>query len=1429
MEYTVPIRRRNADRISDSYWEPWKDFIRDEFLIKDQDLESVVKKLKGVGLEVTKAQLEHKLKQWKLRKNMSAKSWRYVDSTIRKRMEARMESVVILSGRRLNPQRLDIEIKRHKTITWNTSQEAEPPDLNTVSLQICTPRALTPDIVGAKSEWPQSLPWIQFSRSALVELLAGMRLLPRKGGIAIPGTADAETYCLSKFASRDQLSKSELSVVAPAVLFHLTHCTMNIMVGSEELTMSLITSRSIDRMAAHFNKVIPEVYSDDNVQRSAILVNGSHSERQTELLKLLIYLASNNLILDNRSYYQSERNFMKDAEAFVGLFRLSGLAETRMIYKLVSLSYASLTITAVIDLLFKAAVMTDAISIVSTLLKADPRIDPDRQAAVVHRPFKSGAVPSLHYALYRGSIDLTRVMVEAGADIHKVAWGIWPPLAFAAIGFSRRESFQMAQFLLNSGANPNDHVRSGPSILHLALVAANIELVELLLCLGADVTQRCPGLNASRALTDLEWGIRLGVNDLWSGLESIGCYDFAASAGFSKYGLGSVYLNLGYDVESVVIHFIGLLKKCHFGVTTLQQSGASVMIIPAARGHTKVLSCLRDEIGQFVHSINGSLSPIYAAVMRNQVKTCEQLLLWGASAQIDEDLRDIRNDVLPTPLHFAVGNGSNELCRLLINYEAVVNQLSIVSLHKYKHEPHYYFGSYPPIDITHHRLSPVRLAALLHHWKIASDLVESGATATGDDLAEAAKYGQTQLVEKLLHQQIHPDSAIQQGITALEAAISNGHISITTRLLQAGATVKSIPVASIFILQDVSTIRFVLQSLPVSWTCGKGRSYLENAILGGNTDVIGLALAISYNLSEYDSGALCAAVSQESQNPSTANKAIVNEIMTRRTRIGWNEQLMNLSLEATAVSIAAYYRRFDILDKLLSSHGKKIRGNLAVIPEEEFWYTRYHRTGVPALAEAESHLLEEKMEKWNGWYTSPYRGFSPLFLPVKRKDECMINTLLDYGYEVDGLTLKAAVCHELPNSLLEKLIEKCDDLDGRCLGEFSTPLQVAAWCGNRALVEKLLASGADLHTAKGYVGESCSAGNTALISAVRASHIDLVCFLLQRGADVNQRVETKYYGVYTALQVAVSIGYIGVVKQLLDYGANINSRRAPYYSIPGQGTTLEQASYNGRLDIVQLLLDRGVCTEGYDRVQYVRAFLMAEKSGHGAIAQILRNHRPWSVEDENIRAELDEYEIQPGSIFIHPKEFCEADLVEVVRKIRDSLGTRDSPRNWRRWWKGGPSTESILNAILDGEGISEDTDDSMTDSDDGAVELESHSHDAIQVDPTPPAHVNPDGHEALEPCGSDREEAHRLKVAPSAEWLMNPDFIRESKGEIMFHDERACTQGFPQTKDYYPTETSAWERSLVASQDDDDDRRKEILADMMGEKEAPFREVEWVL
>jgi len=73
-----------------------------------------------------------------------------------------------------------------------------------------------------------------------------------------------------------------------------------------------------------------------------------------------------------------------------------------------------------------------------------------------------------------------------------------------------------------------------------------------------------------------------------------------------------------------------------------------------------------------------------------------------------------------------------------------------------------------------------------------------------------------------------------------------------------------------------------------------------------------------------------------------------------------------------------------------------------------------------------------------------------------------------------------------------------------------TPLHAAALKGNAALVDLLIARGADVNatctsTSKNYIYKK----GTALHIAVREGHTDVVKMLLQHGADVNARVNDE--------------------------------------------------------------------------------------------------------------------------------------------------------------------------------------------------------------------------------------------------------------------------------------------------------------------------------
>jgi ankyrin repeat protein len=117
-----------------------------------------------------------------------------------------------------------------------------------------------------------------------------------------------------------------------------------------------------------------------------------------------------------------------------------------------------------------------------------------------------------------------------------------------------------------------------------------------------------------------------------------------------------------------------------------------------------------------------------------------------------------------------------------------------------------------------------------------------------------------------------------------------------------------------------------------------------------------------------------------------------------------------------------------------------------------------------------------------------------------------------------------------------------------------TALMRAALSGNRAEVQALLDSGAD-------VNATTERGVTALMLAAGKGRTEIVQDLLTKGADVN----AKTPGNYTALMSAALNGQIEIVKVLLDKGADANAKDN------GDQTAMKYAESKGHTDVVELL------------------------------------------------------------------------------------------------------------------------------------------------------------------------------------------------------------------------------------------------------------------
>lgn len=155
-----------------------------------------------------------------------------------------------------------------------------------------------------------------------------------------------------------------------------------------------------------------------------------------------------------------------------------------------------------------------------------------------------------------------------------------------------------------------------------------------------------------------------------------------------------------------------------------------------------------------------------------------------------------------------------------------------------------------------------------------------------------------------------------------------------------------------------------------------------------------------------------------------------------------------------------------------------------------------------------------------------------------------------------------------------------------------TALITASSSGNALIVKELLAAHAD-------VNERCFNGETALILASRKGDLDTVKALLAAGADVN--ASGGMDAADTAVIAAARHCHTEVLQTLLVAGGNMKPAPGFY------GTALAQASWQGCLDAVHVLLAAGADVNDYQTPGYVQVppLYEAAEQGHLEVLQAL--------------------------------------------------------------------------------------------------------------------------------------------------------------------------------------------------------------------------------
>jgi Ankyrin repeats (many copies)/Ankyrin repeats (3 copies) len=171
-------------------------------------------------------------------------------------------------------------------------------------------------------------------------------------------------------------------------------------------------------------------------------------------------------------------------------------------------------------------------------------------------------------------------------------------------------------------------------------------------------------------------------------------------------------------------------------------------------------------------------------------------------------------------------------------------------------------------------------------------------------------------------------------------------------------------------------------------------------------------------------------------------------------------------------------------------------------------------------------------------------------------------------------------------------IQTMDDLPERPSPPDATPLYYAAFCGFTGLARYLII------THEEDVNAKCGGRGSPLHAASCNGHVDVARLLLDHGADAN----SSSGGVFP-LRRAYDGGHPEVMRLLLDHGAGMDVQDGNAF-----GTLLHDASWDGQVEVVKLLLQRNVNVNatGFENQTPLH---MASLNGHTKVAKLLLQRR----------------------------------------------------------------------------------------------------------------------------------------------------------------------------------------------------------------------------